>query len=74
MLSMLLMPQADASACTAVCPGQYVRKDRGVGYLQGGGQAEGHNLRHPQLTAFVKDDVVVYVHHPASLLVQENVV
>ena len=71
---MLLMPQTDASACTAVCPGQCVMKDGGVGYLQGGGQAEWHNLRHPQLAAFVKNDVVVYVHHPASLLVQENVV
>ena len=43
-------------------------------YLQGVCEAEWDNLRHTQLLALVKDDVVVNVHHAAGVLVKQNVV
>ena len=44
------------------------------GDLEGVGEPKGHNLWHPQLLAHVKDNVVVDVHHPAGVLVQQDVV
>lgn len=38
------------------------------------GKPEGHNLWDTQLLAHVKDDVVVDMHHPAGVLVQQDVV
>ncbi len=43
-------------------------------HLQGVCEAEWDNLRHTQLLALVKDDVVVNVHHAAGVLVKQNVV
>ena len=43
-------------------------------YLQGVCEAEWDNLRHTQLLALVKDNVVVNVHHAAGVLVKQNVV
>ena len=38
------------------------------------GEPKGNDLRHPQLLAHVKDNVVVDMDHPAGVLVQQDVI
>ena len=69
-LSMSMRATMRTRAC---CSDAEVRHVGGT-YLQGVCEAEWDNLRHTQLLALVKDDVVVNVHHAAGVLVKQNVV